>query len=594
MTDIQELRKLCLDPIAGDAPYGYDPRGTDEFRIVKSIVARYGDFRTKATEGDPDEPKQWTLAIENCITVLQKQGKDMRVLCWLCGALVSIHGIRGLKMGLEIVRHFLEDDPNSLYPTDIRAKANPFSWLTEFIDFALANYSKYISNNLNALAGDESQALVNLYQEFERFYAAANESLTDDRFDFKPLRSAREKLQSIIKLSESRMSVIDEDETPPPPPQMAPGDRLPEDKPKVEAMVPPEPKVPVVTSSDRPERQEHAPVQENSVGKLEEAKLDKNALLRDLAALAFKLRSVAAHDPLAFKLLRLAKWNPVTTQLPTLPKTKRTRIPGPRTEFTILKTRENRLEKRESFDHGAFLETCESWFNKYPFWLDLQYLAYTSAVLAGLEDIALVIADETRTLIDRLGAEFMELEFKEGAPFADEATRQWLRTLIAQNVTPTPPLAPERSVQPVPPSSPPITLSADKLSAPLDGFIQARFEELSSGKAAECLTTTTTKLAAENSPLACWRLLRVCGLAAAALPQRKLLAIAILRECFSLAETLTIKQLHPVESGEILLVLRDLGADDATSAQERDWIVMTGNALHVAPASVILRELSRH
>ncbi len=601
----EELREQCVAKIAGSTPYGIDPRSTEEFRAVKSLIARYGDYRTKSTEGDVDEPKQWAAVIEHCRVILTQQGKDLRVLCWLCGALVSIRGIQGLQTGLTIMRYFLENNPEALHPSDVRVKANAFSWLTEFIDFAVATYSKYVSNNLQVLTGDETRTLLELSQEFERFYDAANESLADDRFDFKPLKNLRENLQSVIKLAESRMSVVDEDETPVQK-QEPPKEKSLEEKPKPEPTNQPAPKVVTTPQASEPEPPARKSAPAPSSAQPDDSKADKSTLLRDLAAWSFKLRTIAPHDPLAFRALRLARWNMVTSQPPTLPKTRRTRLPGPRAEFTILKAREAKLAKREPFDHVAFLETCELWFNKYPYWLDLQYLAHASADFAGLSDLKTVIVVEIRTLLEQVGGEFMELEFKEGTPFADETTRQWLRTImeaqpltmdqfpakIDRPVPAAPPASPSERVLPVQPSTA-LVLTTDKPSAPLEVFIHDRFQELAAGKALEAITTAATKIAAEDSALARWRLLRVCGLAAAALPAHKLLALALLKESRALAESLTIKSLQPAEFSEVVLTLRDLGTEETLSQPEQNWISNTTEALRVAPAAVILREIAR-
>ncbi len=598
MINFEKLKQRGISPISENAPYGDDPRTTSEFKVARSVIGRYGDLLTKNTDADPDEPKEWVRAIENCATVLNKHGKDMRVLSWLCGALVNIYGIRGLTAGLEIFRHFLEDDPEALYPAGVRPKVNAFSWFGEFVEFALRKYSKFISSDLDALDNAEAQAVTALYKEIDVFYDVANEKLLDDSYDFKSLKNSKETIQSLHKLAKSRMSVVDEDDSPPVPPPV---------KPEVKLEVFPIPK-PEKRSEPQPEPpQRPAPTPPRPI--VEEPKQpDKISLIRDLSALAFKMRRVAPQEALAFQLLRLAKWSLVSNLPPTLPKTKRTRLIGPRTEFNILNARNKRLAKNESFDHLAFIETCEQWFNKYPFWLDLQHIIYESADLKKVDKIKEIIVEETRRVFRRLGEKFMELEFKDGTPFANEATRNWLKSILAEGdggVVPASVLQvmePPPKAKPVPspltPAKPTVVLSMGKSGIELDGFIQERFKEISSGKASDALTALGVKLSTVTAPLDRWRLLRVCGLAAAALPAKKLFAITLLRQCRELGEKLTVSVVQPNEFSEVLLALRDLGdMGDAgligLKETEMQWIAITTKALNSDPAAVLRHEMGR-
>lgn len=625
MDDFETLKRRCLAPISEEAPYGDDPRQSEEFKTVRSIVGRYGDPLTKEIAADPEEPKQWELAIENCALILSSQGKDLRVLCWLCGALVSIRGIRGMQTGLEILRRFLEGDMEALHPVGVRPKVNAFSWLGEFLEFALEKYNKYLTDNADALDSDDAAALKGMKEELDLFYAAANEKLYDDQFDFKHYKKAQQHAQDLLKFAPLRTRVVDEEEASSTiAPQISSESQktvMPQDRDtKGSAVVEHKPEVMIEenrkTEPDpRSEPKERAASvgsvrQETAVAESEDdAKPDKVSLIRDLAALAFKLRVVAPHEPLAFRLLRLAKWSLIVNPPPTLPKTKRTRLGGPRTEFNILQAREKRLAKNESFDHLAFIETCELWFNKYPFWLDLQLIIHDSAAALRLEDLKETVTEETRRLIARLGDEFIELEFKDGAPFASEATKKWLKSLTAAAAVRAaelpPPVIRRPVVEPQPPPAaavlppasvvqPMVVLTTDKPVTELDQFIHALFRQISSGKAAEALQVAEPRLAAAQSPLDRWRLLRICGLAAAALPNKKMAAVAILRECRAAAEAISLRRVLPVEYSETLLALRDLGGSDGAdnlSAAGREWLAITGEALRVDPSSVIRREL---
>lgn len=108
--DILKLR----EPITGDDPCGPDLGDTPEVGGLDVLVrgkpgVQYGSFVQPAEEPD------WADVEEQCAAVLTRS-KDLRALTYLTVALLRRHGYAGLRDGLGLLRHTLENFWEGVYP----------------------------------------------------------------------------------------------------------------------------------------------------------------------------------------------------------------------------------------------------------------------------------------------------------------------------------------------------------------------------------------------------------------------------------------------------------------------------------------------
>jgi type VI secretion system protein ImpA len=60
----------------------------------------------------------WKELLELCCTSLEKQSKNLEIACWLCEALVRVHGFVGLQEGFELLRELIVKYWPDIYPQE--------------------------------------------------------------------------------------------------------------------------------------------------------------------------------------------------------------------------------------------------------------------------------------------------------------------------------------------------------------------------------------------------------------------------------------------------------------------------------------------
>ncbi len=103
-----------LDPIAGDAPAGLDPRAdispaSHYFRLRDARAdARAAERQTDSDSTRPSGAENWQLVREHSLSILGTVGKDIEVAAWLTEALVRLDGIDGLAGGVWLMAGLVE------------------------------------------------------------------------------------------------------------------------------------------------------------------------------------------------------------------------------------------------------------------------------------------------------------------------------------------------------------------------------------------------------------------------------------------------------------------------------------------------------
>jgi len=101
-------------PISEDMPAGPDMQYTLEFAELEAAAAgtseqQYGKVVI------PAKPPEWRHVLE-LATALSKQTRDLRVLLLMSRALTRIHGLAGLKEGLDVLGGLLEHQWEQVHP----------------------------------------------------------------------------------------------------------------------------------------------------------------------------------------------------------------------------------------------------------------------------------------------------------------------------------------------------------------------------------------------------------------------------------------------------------------------------------------------
>jgi type VI secretion system protein ImpA len=103
-----------LTPIEGDKPAGEDLRyilydQIEEARRADDVHDR-GDWQREIKSAD------WETVINLCADALVNRSKDLQIAAWLTEALTIKDGFKGLLTGLRVLRGFLENFWESVYP----------------------------------------------------------------------------------------------------------------------------------------------------------------------------------------------------------------------------------------------------------------------------------------------------------------------------------------------------------------------------------------------------------------------------------------------------------------------------------------------
>lgn len=114
MSDLIKWIELCLQPLNTE-PCGQDPRYLDEFEQIKVEIEKLSGCN-------------YSTVLQLSHKLLIEKSKDLRVVGFLCLALVQQHQIPGLLAGLHLYAEFLQHFSKTLHPQNARARASAISW----------------------------------------------------------------------------------------------------------------------------------------------------------------------------------------------------------------------------------------------------------------------------------------------------------------------------------------------------------------------------------------------------------------------------------------------------------------------------------
>lgn len=367
-----ELTDLGKAPVPGSAPAGAGVAGTPALEALEGEVAKLASVAGAA--GGPD----WDRVVALSAQLLEGFGKDLKVAAYLCAGLAQTRAQEGVAVGLHVLRDLLETWWTPMTPARPRARRNTVEWLAERIEQVSAGWP--------AATWPAS-----------RRQAFLDDGLALDAFLGEHLEDAPT-LRPLVQ----RLARTVEEATSAP----APAAAAQPPAPATPAAPPPVP-VPAAAAASRPDLPAEDP-----------QRLLAQAL-DDLRGVAGLLLDRTPEAPVPYVLNRTAAWAGV--QAPPPEAGGRTRIPPPGAQET--------QPLRMALQAGNWALVAANGEALLPaniFWLDLNRLVTEALDHLGRPLAARAVERETRALVRRLPG-LDRLCYTDGTPFADEATRQWLR-----------------------------------------------------------------------------------------------------------------------------------------------------------------------
>lgn len=372
----EHVEKLLAEVEALRSPLpdgaGVDLALEPEFEPIKNEIERL----TSLEGGTPD----WGLVRRGAEELLATRTKDLRLACWLAVAGANERGWHGFARGLAVVRAYIFELWEPMFPTRAKARSNIIGWLAERAVLIVPELPVRLED------GDDVRA--------------ANELVTEiDREMADKLGDAFQGIRSLITATKHRIADI----PPPPPPKMP----TPPPPPPDEAPAPVEaPKA-------------AAPVATGGVT-LSTRAADADATTRTIAeALVALARAVAMAEPArawAYSLHRKAIWMRVE------------HVPATLDDAPDAALREKLANLLAESRWIELVFAAEEATARHPLWLDPQRFA-----AIGLERLGSAF-NEAREVVGRAASDFArhhaarlaEAKFADETPVASVETAAWL------------------------------------------------------------------------------------------------------------------------------------------------------------------------
>jgi len=377
-----ELHDLGKLPISESNPTGEDIRLDPDFEALSNEIEKMSSASFSGT-------MDWGKVVALSSAILSGKSKDLLVACYLCVGLLSTEGLIGLAKGVHIFRDLLETHWEALFPSRKRMKGrkNAFEWWAERVRATLPS--------LKNQTWPESQK-----DPFIEDLKAVDEFLGENLEDAPVLTPL---IRNVSALIDTKRSETDAEKA-------------------------------VSTESEKAGPAERKPpatqVSETGTARPADsfAEMDKEQLFKQGLGILGRLASIIAREdpfnPLYFRLNRVVSWISVQSMPPNTDG--KTLISPPEEQIVASLTTLYRAGEWK-----ALIEAAESRVPEYIFWIDLSRYTSESLTKLGHPDISEAVADETRKYAKRI-AGIERLAFSDGTPFANEATREWLKHVSPQ------------------------------------------------------------------------------------------------------------------------------------------------------------------
>ncbi len=402
--------EALLLPVSIETPGGVEPREAPQYDAIFAEIER---LTSPSADRQPDWPKVEAQSTE----LLKTVSKDFMVASWLSAAWIEKSGVEGLSAGLGLLAGLLKTYWETGFPSvkRLRGRRNAVLWWTDRVTAWLGN------TTLGAVPLEAHTLMVEHIQEIDSRFAEVD-----------PEAPSLNELMNLIK----RLDVIE-----------PPGQSVAQDAEATQATTTPSAIGTSATTgaASASVAMSAAPTARPQLGTLNKVAtagpqlgtLSKVANLDDwVAALGAvfgylgdasqKLAELDPYQPLALGLNRFGARGALLS-LPPAQGQATLIAPPPMAEVQSFNA------VCDAGNPQGVASFCEGRLATYPFWLDLDRqsaLAYGAMgpIAAGMRSS---VIDEVLAFVKRLpGVE--RLTFSDGTPFADEATKAWLATCLAE------------------------------------------------------------------------------------------------------------------------------------------------------------------
>ena len=378
MSSLEVLRTVGVRPIAGDTPAGRPAIDLPDYIDIIDEIARINLSGRRAVN--------WQRVVVKSEVLLRDHTKNLRVAVYLAYGLYETAGLRGLASGLGIIGDLAETFWPDLYPSRARGRTLALEWLVENVCTALDKDESRLPEE-----GVDCEAAL---AEAERVQAGLTAQSPAAGEVTRPLVPALRSWLESVRQKKNRDAAQAQ--------PVAPSGR------RVEAATSPPTPPPVTPGPDSPQDLTTPKAREQSLGALRSSLLD----------FVGSLRAADIADPRAYILQRAAIWLPLRELPPAIDG--KTELPRPPREV------QGAIEAAVAAqEYATAVGLCEDASANSLFWLDAHRLSAEALAALGHTAPAQAVRAETTALLHRLPA-LAGMNFRDGTPFADAATRRWL------------------------------------------------------------------------------------------------------------------------------------------------------------------------
>ncbi len=378
-----------LKPLDGASPFGEDLKSDSLFFDLRTEIQKLTASSSKDTVVEWPSVKKWSVEL------LATKSKDLTVACYLTLALFLLDGYGGLLDGLGILRKFVVEDWDGVFPVKerMRPRILAFEWL-------ISRLSPLVETR--APRPEEGRCLAPIGDAVKDIRVKLTEVCGHQAPGFGILATAVTNRLNEVQAATPAPAVA-------PAPEAAPAAPAGAAAAAAEA-----PSAPAQTAVAAPT----APIPQVTIP----ANATIAALRPQLLKILGAMREAEPLNPVPYRTLRSLKWDSLDGPPLVDPASGKTRLEPPRAQQR--QALEGLFQAAKwtpllNAAEGAFQEASGT------FWLDLQRYAVTSLdnLAPGSTVAELVKADVARFLDRCRGA--VGAAFSDGSPFANPATVEW-------------------------------------------------------------------------------------------------------------------------------------------------------------------------
>ncbi|WP_027707265.1 type VI secretion system protein TssA [Zooshikella ganghwensis] len=410
--DVSYFQQVATAKLPEDAPSGSDARYASTYETLEAEFA-------KLTALTDQGSVTWKKVVAQAEEHLQHQSKDILVACYLCRALYEMHGFEGLFAGFQMLNSFIEQCWDIIFPPKkrIRARASALEWLLEDLHEMVGSYKpvqedlaklskateavKALEQQVNDIMGDHAPALGPFRRLLTGFIEDIELSMPAQPVNQQPESNPSQNVDTSKTASPTEQVTTQEEK------------QITNTKPQAQ-----KPEIKATSTSVK-----------TDIKPLEGDLTDDRECNKALRTCQDYLRQIAAYkreqqlsDAFAYEINRYAAWLNVW-QLPRHQQGKTDLRPIPK---------DKRIAYENLMANGQYqklVDEVENSISKAPFWLDGHRLVAEALLQLGFQEAYEAVITQTASFLRKF-PELLELTFFDQMPFADEETKDWVKSTV--------------------------------------------------------------------------------------------------------------------------------------------------------------------